>query len=254
MKTHKNLAVMMVALGVLATGTVANAWTDFGNFTQVRVLDHNFERVRVRSSGCFLYFTVYFYAPYYRYQSSYQENYFRFQAKVELDRGAWVRTPLFFNGAPGRREYTYTYNTAHQGCWGMRYHRVRHLTVNGCQGRGCYVRPVTTQTQPTWNDTGYFHNLWVKGYRFSSVNGANLSYNTCKLKFTVKFSSPSTFRHNIRATVTLGAGYRAKIVTSPMFYNSGVGEREYTWYHDTAPDGCWGSSFRKVRHLQVKVW
>lgn len=253
------LAVCLAFLGTQAfSAPDAQAWTHTGYFTRVIVLGHNFDRVTVTASGCYLHFTVYFNAPYYKYQSDYHMNYYRFQAKVTLGTGAWIRTPVFYNSAPGRREYTYTHNTSDQGCWAVRYSRVSYLVVHGCQGRSCYVRPIDSgpnrRTTNTWTDTGYFTNLWVKGYQFSSLTANNLSYNPCKMMLKISFTSPTSYRHNMRATVTLGRGYRAKTITSPLFYNAGYGNREYTFYYDTTPYGCWGSSFRKVAYLHVQVW
>ena len=135
-------AVALSASAMLYS-TDASAWTHTGYFTRVRVLDHNFNRVKVYNSGCYLHFQVYFYAPSYRYRSgSYRLNYYRFQAKVTMSGGAWIRTPVFGNSSLGNLTYTYTHNRGPQGCWGTRYHKVKYLVVHSCRGRGCYVRPV----------------------------------------------------------------------------------------------------------------
>lgn len=139
----KKALVFAFALAMITTVAYqqdAQAWSHTGYFTRVIVLNHNFHKVRVNNGGCYLYFTVYFSAPGWKYSSpSYHMNYYRFQAKVTMSGGAWIRTPVFYNNAPGERTYTYTHNTGPQGCWAVRYHQVTYLQAVACRGRGCRV-------------------------------------------------------------------------------------------------------------------
>ncbi|MCA9522388.1 MAG: hypothetical protein KC609_15510 [Myxococcales bacterium] len=117
-----------------------SSWNDRATFSSLHVLGHHFHTATVRNGSygdgtqCSLYFKVSFFAP-----STY---YHRFQTKLMMSGGAWVRSPVFFNQGYGQREYRFSFDTTNQGCWARRYHRITFMTVHGCSGYGCYVRPI----------------------------------------------------------------------------------------------------------------
>lgn len=133
------LALLLLAGTLAMLPEDATAWRNRGYFN-VHVLGHRFHAVAVRNGSfrdntqCVLKVKVKFWSP-----TSY---YHRWQAKVVMDNGAWIRTPVFFNMGYGQRIYNYTFDTSYQGCWATRYHAVSHLKVSGCMGQGCYLRPV----------------------------------------------------------------------------------------------------------------
>lgn len=116
------------------------SWNDTATFSTLSVLGHHFHTALVRNGSpqantqCTLFFRIKFTSP-----TSY---YHRFQAKITMSGGAWVRTRAFFNQGYGERVYRFNYDTSAQGCWAQRYHRITYLTVHGCTGYGCYVRPI----------------------------------------------------------------------------------------------------------------
>lgn len=136
----KTLVALAVLFSVsLLAPSFANAWSNRGYFN-LYVLGHRFHSVKVKSgtyrygTQCQLFITVKFWAP--------TPVYHRFQARVTLGSGAWIRTPVFYNQGFGERRYTYTYDTGPQGCWATSYNRVTYLRVHGCSGYGCYLRPL----------------------------------------------------------------------------------------------------------------
>lgn len=114
----------------------AGHWSDVGTTTNpLVVLGHQFKTATIQNGHadkgdmCTIYATVMFTAPY--------DEYMRFQAKITMTNGAWIKSPVFFNDRAGNREYTFSYNTANDSCWGGQRHYTANLNVAACRGLNC---------------------------------------------------------------------------------------------------------------------
>lgn len=111
-------------------------WIDSGNTTNpLIVLGHEFRAATIQNGYpdkgdlCVLYATVEFTAPY--------NEYMRFQAKVTMSNGAWIKSPIFYNDSAGSRQFTFSYNTGNEGCWAATQHYTSNLHVAACRGVDC---------------------------------------------------------------------------------------------------------------------
>jgi hypothetical protein len=111
-------------------------WSDSGNTTNpLVVLGHEFRAATIQNGysdkgdACVIYATVEFSAP--------RSEILRFQAKITMSNGAWVKSPIFFNDSAGNREFTFNYDTSRDGCWGATHHSASNLHVAACRGAGC---------------------------------------------------------------------------------------------------------------------
>lgn len=111
-------------------------WSDTGDTTNpLVVLGHQFRTATIQNGYadkgdlCVIYATVEFSAPY--------NEYLRFQAKITMSNGAWVKSPIFFNDTAGNRQFTFSFNTANDGCWGANRHYTSNLHVAACRGLNC---------------------------------------------------------------------------------------------------------------------
>ena len=114
----------------------AGHWIDSGDTTNpLIVLGHEFKTATIqngysdRGDLCVIYATVAFSAPY--------DDYLRFQAKITMSNGAWVKSPVFSNDRAGSREYTFSFDTGPDGCWGGQSHDAGNLHVAACRGVSC---------------------------------------------------------------------------------------------------------------------
>ncbi|MCB0257558.1 MAG: hypothetical protein KDI55_27865 [Anaerolineae bacterium] len=114
-------------------------WSDEGTTTNpLIVLGHRFNTARIgngypdKGDVCTIYATVEFTAPY--------NEYVRFQAKITMTDGSWVKSPIFFNETAGSRKYTFKYDTSNDNCWGGRRHYAGNLHVGACRGMNCTPR------------------------------------------------------------------------------------------------------------------
>ncbi len=114
----------------------AGHWSDVGDTTNpLIVLGHQFKTATIangysdKGDLCVMYATVEFVAPY--------TEYLRFQAKITMTNGAWIKSPIFYNDAAGSRQFTFSFNTAADGCWAAQRHYTGNLHVAACRGAGC---------------------------------------------------------------------------------------------------------------------
>lgn len=104
----------------------------------VRVHEHVFDRVHVESKGCAVTAKLHFSAPEAGYRSGTRErDYHRFRARIRLTEGRTLESPVFGNPKPGRRLYTFTYDTTAEGCWAEQQHKLQGVDVEACRGRRC---------------------------------------------------------------------------------------------------------------------
>lgn len=126
-----------IAGALLASPLLAWAWSQ-GAMIDVRVHEHVFDRVHVESSGCSVTAKLHFSAPEQGYRSGARErDYHRFRARIRLTEGRGLESPVFGNPKPGRRLYTFTYDTASEGCWAEQQHKLQGVDVEACRGRRC---------------------------------------------------------------------------------------------------------------------
>ncbi|MBC8343797.1 MAG: hypothetical protein H8E61_07435 [Bacteroidetes bacterium] len=137
----KNLFLTLILIfGLSLTSHNQSFVSDGGEWTSSRDFDvtlygNNFHTVILTSYPsypCEVHVKVKFYAP--------NNEYYRFQLKVTLESGAWLRSEVFYNSTWGEREFTWSYNTDSQGCWGQSYQAPSYLNVHGCEGYDCPVR------------------------------------------------------------------------------------------------------------------
>jgi len=114
----------------------AGHWSDSGDTTNpLIVLGHQFKTATIQNGYaekgdlCVIYATVEFVAP--------LDEYLRFQAKITMSNGAWIKSPIFFNDAAGSRQFTFSFNTSNDGCWGAQRHSTANLHVGACRGAAC---------------------------------------------------------------------------------------------------------------------
>lgn len=111
-------------------------WSHTGDTTDsLVVLGYQFRAATIQNGYadkgdvCVIYATVEFTAP--------SDEYMRFQAKVTMTNGAWVKSPIFYNDSAGSREFTFNFDTRPDECWGARPHIASNLHVAGCRGVDC---------------------------------------------------------------------------------------------------------------------
>jgi hypothetical protein len=119
----------------------ALAWTQSADI-ETKVHGHAFSRVMVETKGCELTLRLTFDAPETAYKSeSKVRNVFRFHARLQLEGGHTVETPVFQNTSPGARSYVQTKDTTAEACWAKEEHQLRAVDVEGCRGAGCKPDP-----------------------------------------------------------------------------------------------------------------
>jgi hypothetical protein len=126
---------------VASLSALALGWTQRADF-ETRVHGHAFSRVAVESRGCELTLRLSFDAPEGAYKNeSTVRNVYRFHARIKLDNGQSVETPVFQNSAPGARTFVYTKDSKADGCWAKEERQLRAVDVEGCRGAGCKPDP-----------------------------------------------------------------------------------------------------------------
>jgi hypothetical protein len=135
---------LLAAAGFAAVAllpVVALAWSRSAD-VETEVHGHAFSRVTVESNGCELTLRLSFDAPQTAYTSeSKVRNVFRFHARLELEGGHTLETPVFQNSSPGARSYVQTKDTTAEACWAKEEHPLRAVHVEGCRGAGCKPDP-----------------------------------------------------------------------------------------------------------------
>lgn len=121
-------------LASLLITTLTFAWRRDAGFT-ASVHDHQFTRVVLESAECTLSYKLYFSAPPKAYPSA--RAHYRFHARIQLEDGRSVVTPVFSNRKSGERVYTQALDTTGDGCWAKRQHKLFGVTVEGCRGGSC---------------------------------------------------------------------------------------------------------------------
>ena len=82
-----------------------------------RVHKHEFSRATVENAGCLLKLRLFFDAPESAYQpDSKARNEYRFHARVNLDGGHALLTPVFRSLTAGARTYDYVKDTSGEAC------------------------------------------------------------------------------------------------------------------------------------------
>lgn len=121
-----------------APNNAGGHWINVGSSTGGRliVLGNEFRAATIqngfpdRGDVCVLYVTVEFTAPY--------DELMRFQARLTMTNGAWLKSPVFSNQAAGSRQYVFPpYDTRNEGCWGAQPHQTQNLHVAACRGIDC---------------------------------------------------------------------------------------------------------------------
>jgi hypothetical protein len=120
---------------------VALAFRQSATF-ETRVHGHAFSRVSVETRGCDVRVQLQFDAPEagYKHEAA-ARNIYRFHARVKLDKGHVLETPVFQSSVPGSRSYSYIKDTSAEGCWAKDEHSLRGFDVEGCRGGGCKPEP-----------------------------------------------------------------------------------------------------------------
>ena len=130
--------VMVVALFVPA---LALAWSKEATF-MARVHKHEFSRATVESEGCILKLHLFFDAPESAYGSDTKaRNEYRFHARVNMDGGHALLTPVFHSLTPGKRTYDYVKDTTGEACWAKSEAKIFGVDVEGCRGASCTPEP-----------------------------------------------------------------------------------------------------------------
>jgi hypothetical protein len=120
---------------------LALAWSKEASFL-ARVHKHEFTRAAMESAGCVLKLRLFFDAPESAYQSDVKaRNEYRFHARVNLDGGKALLTPVFHSLTPGKRSYDYAKDTTSEGCWAKPEAKIFGVDVEGCRGAGCTPEP-----------------------------------------------------------------------------------------------------------------
>ena len=135
------LTPALIGGALLAVPVLAWAWSQSA-LINVKVHDHTFDRVRIASSDCSVTAHLHFGAPKDGYDSGTRErNYHRFKAGIRLTNDQAIVSPLFGNPKPGRRMYTFTYDTTSEGCWAKEQHKLKGVDIEACRGRRCEPEP-----------------------------------------------------------------------------------------------------------------
>jgi hypothetical protein len=131
----------LLALAVSATVLTAWAWTEKGPFSAT-IHGHEFKGAEVQGADdCSVSVKIKFVAPPDKYHHGKSSlNYYRFRARVRLAEGKQILSKVFGNGAPGTRQYEFSYDTGPEGCWGKQPHKILNVDVEGCNARGCRVK------------------------------------------------------------------------------------------------------------------
>ncbi|MEO8904614.1 MAG: hypothetical protein ABI488_19575 [Polyangiaceae bacterium] len=120
---------------------LAFAWSQEATF-MARVHQHEFSRATLKSEGCKLQLRLFFDAPEAANQSeSKARNEYRVRARVNLDGGRALLTPVFHSLTPGARSYDYTKDTASEACWAKTEAKILGVDVEGCRGASCTPAP-----------------------------------------------------------------------------------------------------------------
>lgn len=127
--TTVTLVLAMTTLSGLALAWKRQASIDVG------VHAHRFTKVLVENTECTLRYRLDFSAPPEAYAKTKHPH--RFRARLKLEDGRFVTSPVFDNRTPGDRAYTQTYDTSAEGCWASREHKLFGVDVEGCRGQGC---------------------------------------------------------------------------------------------------------------------
>lgn len=126
---------------LVASPLLAWAWSQ-GAMINVKVHEHVFDRVHVETQDCSVTAKLHFSAPEQGYTSGARErDYHRFKARIKLTEGRSLVSPVFGNPRAGRRLYTFTYDTAPEGCWAKEPHKLQGVDVEACRGRRCEPQP-----------------------------------------------------------------------------------------------------------------
>jgi hypothetical protein len=129
------------SLAAIIFPMAALGWTQSASF-ETHIHGHTFARVSVENRGCELRVTLPFDAPAPAYQhEAASRNIYRFHARIKLDKGHELETPVFQNSVPGARQYGYTKDTSSEGCWAKDEHQLRAVDIEGCRGAGCKPDP-----------------------------------------------------------------------------------------------------------------
>lgn len=132
---------VVASLATLALPVAALAWSQSASF-ETRIHGHSFSRVTVESRGCELQVKLPFEAPAQAYEhEAAARNIYRFHARIKLDKGHELETPVFQNSVPGARQYSFVKDTTTAGCWAKDEHQLRAVDVEGCRGGGCRPDP-----------------------------------------------------------------------------------------------------------------
>ena len=127
----------LVTGAALFAPTLALAWSKEASFL-ARVHKHEFTRATVESDGCVLKLRLFFEAPESAYQSEVKaRNEYRFHARVNVEGGHRLLTPVFQSLTPGKRSYDYAKDTTSEGCWAKSEAKIFGVDVEGCRGAGC---------------------------------------------------------------------------------------------------------------------
>ena len=125
----------------LLAPALALAWTKEATF-MARVHKHEFSRATVESDGCTLKLRLFFDAPESAYQSEAKaRKEYRFHARVNMDGGHTLLTPVFRSLTPGARTYDYAKDTTNEGCWAKSEAKIFGVDVEGCRGASCTPEP-----------------------------------------------------------------------------------------------------------------
>jgi hypothetical protein len=137
---HYRICILVTA-ATLCVPALSLAWNKEVSFL-ARVHKHEFTRATVESDGCALKLRLFFEAPESAYQSDVKaRNEYRFHARVNLDGGNALFTPVFRSLTPGKRSYDYAKDTASEGCWAKSETKIFGVDVEGCRGAGCTPEP-----------------------------------------------------------------------------------------------------------------
>ena len=136
----RGTCALLTAAALLVPG-LALAWSKEATF-MARVHKHEFSRATLDSDACTLKLRLFFDAPESAYQSETKaRNEYRFHARVNLDAGHTLLTPVFRSVAPGARSYDYVKDTAGEACWAKTELKIFGVDVEGCRGVGCTPEP-----------------------------------------------------------------------------------------------------------------
>ncbi len=131
----------LLTAAALLVPALALAWSKEATF-MARVHKHEFSRATVESDSCMLKLHLFFDAPESAYQSETKaRNEYRFHARLNLDGGHALLTPVFHSLTPGARSYDYTKDTAGEGCWAKTELKIFGVDVLGCRGASCTPEP-----------------------------------------------------------------------------------------------------------------